>query len=99
MTPAARLAGRTAAETISVVLAVFARIDPALRKSITVDNDAALAPHALAASYARHDHSVLRYCPRGGGHSTFFHFPEIIRICSHIHVEPGEVGRTAFLWF
>jgi hypothetical protein len=34
-TLAARLAGKTAAETISVMLAVFARIEPALRKSIT----------------------------------------------------------------
>ena len=39
MTLAARLAGKTAAETISVMLAVFARIEPALRKSITFDND------------------------------------------------------------
>ena len=35
VTLAARLAGKTAAETISVMLAVFARIEPALRKSIT----------------------------------------------------------------
>jgi transposase, IS30 family len=33
-TLATRLAGKTAAETISVMLAVFARIEPALRKSI-----------------------------------------------------------------
>ena len=33
VTLAARLAGKTAAETISVMLAVFARIEPALRKS------------------------------------------------------------------
>ena len=39
VTLAARLAGKTAAETISVMLAVFARIEPALRKSITFDND------------------------------------------------------------
>ena len=44
---AARLAGKTAAETISVTLAVFARIEPALRKSITFDNDTAFAQHAL----------------------------------------------------
>src|SRR5512140_3650932 len=37
VTLAARLAGKTAAETISVMLAVFARIEPALRKSITFD--------------------------------------------------------------
>jgi IS30 family transposase len=40
---AARLAGKTAAETISVMLAVFARVEPALRKSITFDNDTAFA--------------------------------------------------------
>ena len=38
VTLAARLVGKTAAETISVMLAVFARIEPTLRKSITVDN-------------------------------------------------------------
>ena len=32
VTLAARLTGKTAAETISVMLAVFARIEPALRK-------------------------------------------------------------------
>ena len=42
VTLAARLVGKTAAETISVMLAVFARIEPALRKSITFDNDTAL---------------------------------------------------------
>jgi IS30 family transposase len=45
LTLAARLAGKTAAETISVMLAVFARIDPTLRKSITFDNDTAFAQH------------------------------------------------------
>ena len=44
---AARLVGKTAAETISVMLAVFARIEPTLRKSITFDNDTAFAQHAL----------------------------------------------------
>ena len=47
VTLAARLAGKTAAETISVMLTVFARIEPALRKSITFDNDTAFAQHAL----------------------------------------------------
>ena len=47
VTLAARLAGKTAAETISVMLAVFARIEPALRKSITFDNDTAFAQHGL----------------------------------------------------
>ena len=50
VTLAARLAGKTAAETISVMLAAFARIEPALRKSITFDNDAAFAQHALLRS-------------------------------------------------
>jgi IS30 family transposase len=44
---AARLAGKTAAEAISVMLAVFAWVEPALRKSITFDNDTAFAQHAL----------------------------------------------------
>ena len=44
---ASALAGKTAAETISVMLAVFARVEPALRKSITFDNDTAFAQHAL----------------------------------------------------
>jgi len=47
MTLAARLVGKTAAETISVMLAVFGRINPALRKSITFDNDTAFAQHTL----------------------------------------------------
>ncbi|MGH6812819.1 MAG: IS30 family transposase [Methylocella sp.] len=47
VTLAARLIGKTAAETISVMLAVFARIKPAPRKSITFDNDTAFAQHAL----------------------------------------------------
>jgi IS30 family transposase len=47
MTLAARLSGKTAAGTISVMLAVFARIEPALRKSITFDNVTAFAQHAL----------------------------------------------------
>jgi IS30 family transposase len=46
VTLAARLVGKTAAETISVMLAVFARIEPTLRKSITFDNDTAFAQHA-----------------------------------------------------
>jgi transposase, IS30 family len=50
LTLAARLSGKTAAETISVMLAVFGRIDPALRKSITFDNDTAFARHGLLRS-------------------------------------------------
>ncbi len=41
------LTGKTAAKTISVMLAVFGRIHPALRKSITFDNDTAFAQHTL----------------------------------------------------
>jgi len=47
VTLAARLSGKTAAETISVMLAVFGRINPALRKSVTFDNDTAFAQHGL----------------------------------------------------
>src|SRR5436309_1920271 len=47
VTLAARLIGKTAAETISVMLAVFGRIAPTLRKSITFDNDTAFAQHSL----------------------------------------------------
>jgi transposase, IS30 family len=47
VTLAARLTGKTAAETISVMLAVFGRINPALRKSVTFDNDTAFAQHTL----------------------------------------------------
>jgi IS30 family transposase len=43
VTLAARLTGKTAAEIISVMLAVFGRINPVLRKSITFDNDTASA--------------------------------------------------------
>ena len=46
VTLAARLTGKTAAETISAMLAVFGRIDPHLRRSITFDNDTAFA-HGL----------------------------------------------------
>jgi transposase, IS30 family len=47
VTLAARLMGKTAAETISAMLAVFGRVDPRLRKSITFDNDTAFAQHGL----------------------------------------------------
>jgi IS30 family transposase len=50
VTLAARLAGKTAAETISIMLAVFGRIDQALRKSITFDNDTTFAQHGLLRS-------------------------------------------------
>ena len=47
VTLAARLTGKTAAETISAMLAVFGRIDPHLLRSITFDNDTAFAQHRL----------------------------------------------------
>ncbi len=47
VTLAARLIGKTAAETISVMLAVFDRIAPTLRKSITFDNDTPFAKNGL----------------------------------------------------
>ena len=50
VTLAARLVGKTAAETIAVMLAVFGRIDRALRKSVTFDNDTAFAQHGLLRS-------------------------------------------------
>jgi hypothetical protein len=36
---ATRLAGESAAETVAVMMAVFRRLDPRLRASITLDND------------------------------------------------------------
>ncbi len=50
LTLAARLTGKTAAETIAVMLAVFGRINPTLRKSVTFDNDTAFAQHGLLRS-------------------------------------------------
>jgi transposase, IS30 family len=46
----ARLAGKSAAETVAVMMAVFRRLDPRLRASITFDNDTAFARHGLLAS-------------------------------------------------
>jgi IS30 family transposase len=45
---AARLAGKSAAETVAVLMAVFRRLDPRLRSSITFDT--AFARHGLRAS-------------------------------------------------
>ena len=50
VTLAARLTGKTAAETISVMLALFGRIDPTLRTSITFDNDTTFARHDMLRS-------------------------------------------------
>src|SRR3712207_1349235 len=47
---AARLAGESAAETVAVLMAVFRRLDPRLRSSVTFDNDTAFARHGLLAS-------------------------------------------------
>jgi transposase, IS30 family len=47
---AARLAGKSAAETVAVMMAVFRRLDPRLRASVTLDNDTAFARHGLLAS-------------------------------------------------
>ena len=47
---AARLAGKSAAETVAVMMAIFRRLDPRLRSSVTFDNDTAFARHGLLAS-------------------------------------------------
>src|ERR671917_663351 len=47
---AARLAGKSAAETVAIMMAVFPRLDPRLRSSVTFDNDTAFARHGLLAS-------------------------------------------------
>jgi IS30 family transposase len=47
---AARLAGKSAAETAAIMMAIFRRLDPRLRSSITLDNDTAFARHGLLAS-------------------------------------------------
>ncbi|MFK7945395.1 MAG: IS30 family transposase [Paracoccaceae bacterium] len=45
VTLATRLTGKGAAETAAVIIGIFKRLDPDLRKSITFDNDAAFARH------------------------------------------------------
>lgn len=50
VTLAARLTGKSAAETVFVMMGVFRRIDPALRRSVTFDNDTVFARHALLRS-------------------------------------------------
>ena len=45
LTLAARLTGKGAAETASVIMAIFCRLDPALRRTITFDNDTCFARH------------------------------------------------------
>lgn len=46
----ARLCGKSAAETVTVMMAVFRRLDPQLRTSTTFDNDTAFARHSLLRS-------------------------------------------------
>lgn len=47
VTLATRLSGKTAAETIAAMMAVFRRLAPDLRASVTFDNDTAFARHGL----------------------------------------------------
>ena len=47
VTIAAKLTGKSAAETVSTIMAIFRRLDPGLRRSITFDNDTCFARHAL----------------------------------------------------
>jgi IS30 family transposase len=47
VTLAARLAGKSAAETASVIMAIIRRLDPGLRRSITFDDDTCFARHTL----------------------------------------------------
>lgn len=47
VTLATRLTGKTAAETVSAMIALFRRVDPGLRSSVTFDNDTTFARHAL----------------------------------------------------
>lgn len=42
-----RLAGKTAGETVAAMMAVFRRLDPRMRGSITFDNDTCFARHTL----------------------------------------------------
>jgi transposase, IS30 family len=43
----ARLAGKTAGETVAAMMAAFRRLDPRMRGSITFDNDTCFARHML----------------------------------------------------
>ena len=46
-TIAAKLGGKTAGETAAAIMGIFQRLDPALRRSATFDNDTAFARHGL----------------------------------------------------
>jgi IS30 family transposase len=43
----ARLAGKSAAETVAAMMATFRRLDPKMRGSVTFDNDTCFARHML----------------------------------------------------
>ena len=47
LTLMARLTGKTAAETVATMMAVFGRLTQPMRGSITFDNDTAFARHTL----------------------------------------------------
>lgn len=47
---ATRLAGKSAAETVAIMMAVFKRLDPSLRAAITFDNDTAFSKPSLLQS-------------------------------------------------
>ena len=46
VTLAARLTGKGAAETASVIMAIFRKLDPKIRQSVTFDNDTCFARHS-----------------------------------------------------
>jgi hypothetical protein len=60
VTLAARLTGKTAAETISAMLAVFGRIDPSSAKINHLRQRHRFRPARPAQDHARHDDLVLR---------------------------------------
>lgn len=43
----ARLAGKTAAETVAAMMVTFQRVDPRMRASVTFDKDTCFARHML----------------------------------------------------
>lgn len=47
LTLMARLAGKTAAETVAAMMVTFRRLDPRMRGSVTFDNDTCFARHML----------------------------------------------------
>ena len=53
LTLAVKLAGKSAAETVSAIMALFRRLHPILRSSITFDNDSAFARHRLLSDLFR----------------------------------------------